>query len=114
MGYDIGWGNPFPAALPSGTPVHIVLADSPGNPGVLQRFYYEDPYTANKDVNLKNAENYTLSSGSTVLPQHGAQYWDTTSQRGYMYPVVKAETTPASGIPGGDVAYPYDTTTQAL
>jgi len=115
MGYDIGWGNPY-GALPTGTPLHIVISDCPQMPGVPQRFFYEDPFTGNKNVELKNNENYVLASGgATVLPQHGSQYWDTTSQRSYMYPKVEREGGAyASGVPGGDTAYPYDPTAQSL
>ena len=112
MGYNIGWGDPY-VALPTGTPVHVVITDNANYPGLPQRHFYEDPITASKDVNLKNAENITLSSGFTVTPQHGAQYWSSSSQRGYMYPKVLVEGgAPASGLDG--VAYPFDTTTQAL
>jgi hypothetical protein len=112
MGYDIGWGSPYPTALPTGTPIHVVLTEDPGYPGYVRRYIYEGP-TGSKDVNLKNAENITLTSGATIDVQHGAQYWDQTAQRGYMYPKVMSEDgVPASGLSG--VAYPYDTTAQAL
>jgi|GEM_PF-5909475 hypothetical protein len=112
MGYDIGWGPAF-AALPTGTPVHAVITDNPNYPGLPQMHYYEDPYTASKNVNLHNNENIALTSGSTMTTQHGSQYWDESSQRGYMYPkVLLADGAPASGLDG--VAYPFDTTAQAL
>lgn len=113
MGYNIGWGDGAFEALPTGTPVHAVIADNPQYPGLPRMHFYQDPINASKDVNLKNAENITLSSGSTITPQHGAQYWSSSSQRAYMYPkVLLAEGAPASGLDG--VAYPFDTTSQAL
>lgn len=112
MGYDIGWGSPY-GALPTGTPVHIVLTDNPQIPGLVQRHFYTDPVNGSKNVNLKNAANVTLTSGDTVSAQHGAQYWSTSSQSSYMYPKVLLEGgVPASGLDG--VAYPFDPTAQAL
>jgi hypothetical protein len=112
MGYNIGWGDTY-GALPTGTPIHVVITDNPNYPGLPQRHFYESPYAGSKDVNCKNAENITLTSGDTITPQHGAQYWDANSQRAYMYPKVLIEGgAPASGLDG--VAYPFDTTAQAL
>jgi hypothetical protein len=108
-GYSDAWGEK--PALPSGSPIHIVMGTNYRQPGLLQRGYYTDPTqsTRSYDVELANAANQptlttVLGSGTSQFSCGEKAYYSVGNDTIFKAPKVVVE----ADLPGSSgLIYPY-------